>query len=359
MSNTLIKRGSLPGKHGLVFYLMSVFIAFLMATIIGEFALRIIGKTPGYIASYGLRPVDRIIVDEPQQFVADGEGVFKANLNYKWPDDIKINSEGFRSIEFKPNDNEQKKILFLGDSFTWGNGAEPITESFVDIISRHGYVTLNTGIPGTGPVQYAFLAEKYVPLLKPDIVIIMFCMRNDFDLPYPMLPYKNLWHITNAGWLYARDDNGNYISAHDAYEQHYARIYGEKNKLQKYFFKSVIGTYGYVMFLKVMHKLTAESNQEDMGNNYDFVRNALWRIKTVAEKNGAKMMLYIIPVKPELIRDNRFSIESNYHVLKDFNPFIPDMISKDDYIPNGHFNNSGNRKYAEFILKGINMKGNN
>ena len=125
----------------------------------------------------------------------------------------------------------------------------------------------------------------------------------------------------------------------------YDKIYGEKNILHKQLLKSVIGTYSF----KVIHDLTDDSHQQDIENNHDAVKSALWRIKTVAEKNGAEIMLCIIPVKPELISDNSFSIESNYHVIEDFNPFIPDVISKDDFMPNGHFNYYGNRKYAELI----------
>jgi len=359
MSNALNSRGDQPGKHEVIFKLTLVLIAFLLTTIVSEFALRIGGMKPGYIHRYGLIPVDQVKVSESPGFIADEEGVFKANLNYKWSKEFKINSDGFRSMEFKYYKTKQKKILFLGDSFTWGDSANPITESFVDIVSRNGYVTFNTGIPGTGPRQYAFLAEKYVPLLKPVIVIIVFTMRNDFDYSlHPMLPYKNLWHITNAGWLYARDGNGNYISAQDAYKQHYAKIYGEKNKFQLFFYKSVIGTYVYVMIAKIKYKLLGDSYQEDIKYNRNFAKGALERIKAVAGRNGAEFKLYIIPVKPKLIKNRRFSVESHYHFFEDFSPFIPDFLTKEDYHRNGHFNNSGHQKYAEFIIKGIKSKTN-
>ena len=49
----------------------------------------------------------------------------------------------------------------------------------MDIVSRQGYLTFNTGIPGTAPNQYAYLAEKYIPLLDPDIVAVMFFWGNE------------------------------------------------------------------------------------------------------------------------------------------------------------------------------------
>lgn len=125
-----------------------------------------------------------------------------------------------------------------------------------------------------------------------------------------------------------------------------------------FFYKSVIGTYVYVMISKVKYKLLGDSNQGDIKYNRDFVKGALGRIKAVAGRNGAEFKLYIIPVKPKLIKNRRFSVDSNYHVFEDFSPFIPDFLTKDDYHRNGHFNNSGHQKYAEFIIKGIKSKAN-
>ncbi len=356
MPDVLNKIGINSRKPWLIFNLLLALLAVSLAIIVSEITLRVLGKTPGYIAAYGLIPVDQIKVLEPPQFVTDEEGVFKANLNYKWAEDIHINSNGFRSRELKPVTTTQKKILFIGDSFTWGSGADPITNSFVDIISRHGYVTFNTGIPGTGPVQYAFLAEKYGPILKPNIIIVIFCMRNDFDSPYPMLPNNNLWHITNAGWLFARDKNGNYLTAQDAYKQYYAKIHGEQNPLQQFLYKSVLGTYFYTMISKIKYKLIGNSNDDRIEYNKNVVRKALQCIKVVADKNKAQLKLFIVPVKPQLIDNYRFSIDSDYHIFKDFRPLIPDFLNEYDYQPDGHFNNSGNRKYAEFILKEIKSK---
>ncbi len=343
-------------KHEIVFKSIAILIAILSATFISEYALRVGGKAPGYIPAYGLIPVEHLKVRKPIEFIADKEGVFKANLNKEWPEEFLINSDGFRSIEFKNYKTDKKKILFLGDSYTWGSGASPITESFVDIVSRSGYVVFNTGIPGTGPIQYEYLAEKYVPFLKPDIIIIMFCMRNDFDFPHPLLPYKNLWHVTNAGWLYARDDDGNYLSPEDAYYLHNAKIYGEKTKFQQSFNKTVIGTYFYTALSKLRDRISGGSHQDEMKHNQDVARQALQRIQELAHANKAEFSLFIIPVKPQLINNERFSIKRNYHVFKNLSPFVPDFLTKEDYREDGHFNNSGNQKYAEFILERINSK---
>lgn len=90
-----------------------------------------------------------------------------------------INSDGFRSITFKNYNTAKTKVLLLGDSFTWGNAASNLTSSFADLLAAKGYVVFNTGISGADPAQYQAIARQYIPLLKPDIIIVNFFMGND------------------------------------------------------------------------------------------------------------------------------------------------------------------------------------
>ncbi len=377
-----------PRLSNLILFLASAFFTLFVA----ELSLRLIGKIPGYVPRYSNRAFKCVSqLEIRQSFLTDDEGVFKANPNYEWSEEYQINLDGFRGIEFKPYDTAGTKILFLGDSLTWGASAKPITNCFVDKVTRRGYLTFNTGIPGTCSSQYAYLAEKYVPLLKPDIIIVMFYMGNDLKPPDPMLPYKNLYHITNAGWLYAFDQKGNYMSPQDAYDYYFAKYnaayraaYAEdsrrtmKTTIRRIFVKSVIGTYFWVWLSRVKWQLINSLNQRftDSKSNKDYthdfpkknnnhlgrdvtevqksVRRSLARIRTVSENNGARFMLFLIPAHPGLINENN-SIENNLHIFEDFTPFIPDFLNRHDYenLPNDHLNNSGHRKYAEFILRSL------
>jgi hypothetical protein len=104
-----------------------------------------------------------------------------------------------------------------------------ITNSFVDIVERNGFITYNKGIGGTDPAQYAFLAEKYIPVLKTDIVAVMFYMGNDLlEVCRPMIAYKNLHYVTNAGWIlgYNEDYSRYFDTAHEAYSYY---VLGERN----------------------------------------------------------------------------------------------------------------------------------
>jgi hypothetical protein len=216
-------------------------------------------------------------------------------------------------------------------------------------------------------------------------------MGNDLKPPDPMLPYKNLYHITNAGWLYAFDENGNYMVPQDAYNLYFKKYnaayragYAKnthktlKTTIRQIFVKSVIGTYFWVWLSRVKWQLLnfinqsltnpppsdndpnnpTKENNNDLGKYSNDVQNStkrsLARIKTISEKTGGRFMLFLIPAHPGLRNENN-SIQDNLHIFKDFAPFIPGSLNGQDYrnLPNDHLNNSGHRKYAEFILRSV------
>lgn len=219
----------------------------------------------------------------------------------------------------------------------------------------------------------------------------MFYMGNDLIPPRPMVPYKNLYHITNAGWLYAFDQEGNYMSSQDSYDYCVARYNAAycaayvkdsrktlKRTIRQIFMKSVIGTYSWVWLSRAKGQLIYFFNQglanpfasdndshdpvgenhnhfvEDKNDVKDCTRRSLARIKGISEKHGARFLLFLIPAHPGLRNENN-SIENNLHIFEDFTPFIPDFQNEHDYrnLPNDHLNNSGHRKYAEFILRSL------
>lgn len=95
--------------------------------------------------------------------------------------------------------------------------AKPYYNSFTDILLARGYLVYSAGIPGTDPAQYAAIAKKYVPILKPDMIIVCFYPGNDL-LPFPRepLPLRPHEHMTNAGFFESAPE-GKYLDAHEAY----------------------------------------------------------------------------------------------------------------------------------------------
>ena len=147
------------------------------------------------------------------KFYTDIDGIFKANPEFFSHSKNKlINHDGFRGNPFEYVDTPRAKILLIGDSFTWGCTARPFTNCFADILQKSGYYVYNGGIPGVDPQQYALIAKKYTPILKPDVVAVCLYLGNDVSSsPLLMQPNKNLYYLTNFGNLLGYDDNGNFF----------------------------------------------------------------------------------------------------------------------------------------------------
>jgi len=111
-------QGNWVYQHPYLSNLIVLVVAALFTFSVGEIALRLLGKIPGYVPRYSTQAftwVDKLEVQ--QRFFTDGEGVFRANPNSGWSEEYRINSDGFRSREFKQYEAKRSKILFVGDSF--------------------------------------------------------------------------------------------------------------------------------------------------------------------------------------------------------------------------------------------------
>lgn len=87
------------------------------------------------------------------------------------------NSLGFRDREFDLNKRAKLRVIAIGDSFTFGWGVN-IEQSWPKVLESNlrsqGYDVeiANLGEPGASPFHYAGMAERAVPLFKPDLIIV-------------------------------------------------------------------------------------------------------------------------------------------------------------------------------------------
>ncbi len=340
--------------------------------IILEIVLRLVGmeslhglekKKPNWEQRY--LPTCKKILKTPvvfyNQFYTDREGFFKANpqtfaglySRARGGASISINKDGFRGNEFKYLETSKPKILLIGDSFTWGAAAQPITNSYADLLQNTGYYVYNGGIPGTDLQQYAMVAEKYTPLLKPDVVAVCVYMGNDVSTrPQLVKPGKNLHYDTSVGFLLGYDDNGNFFkNAGEAFLYLKKRKCGYCSSLWDYFlFKTVIGKGVYALFNK------------GPGLKYDkdrkWITAALEKIQEVCRKNNSEFIIFLVPFKNQDTAKAK-SIERNLPLFEGFCYYYPKNLEKSDYQPppDKHFNNKGHRKFADFIIGILKQKG--
>ncbi len=92
---------------------------------------------------------------------------------------VRNNSLGFRDRE---HDSKTKtRIAVLGDSFVWGMHVQA-EERFTDRLQAMlpDCDVVNLGVSGYGTDQELLLSKRYFSRLAPDLVLLMFCVANDF-----------------------------------------------------------------------------------------------------------------------------------------------------------------------------------
>ena len=96
----------------------------------------------------------------------------------------RINNLGFRDRDFAVRRSGAKRVLAIGDSFTygWGVGGEESWPKVMERELRQGGLDIevaNLGMPGAGPREYAALAERAIPLLRPDLIVVAMLQADD------------------------------------------------------------------------------------------------------------------------------------------------------------------------------------
>lgn len=95
-----------------------------------------------------------------------------------------INKLGLREREIQPKKPGVFRICAIGDSYTYGWGVEAEQtwlRKLEEKLTADGLTveTINLGKPGSGPPFYSELAQKALPVLEPDLVIVAILMGND------------------------------------------------------------------------------------------------------------------------------------------------------------------------------------
>jgi len=117
----------------------------------------------------------------------------KPNLNYmhetsEYRVTIKTDSIGCRLSESPQIENYASKIMFIGDSFTFGQGVEG-SDTFPALLEkminkkehRCKVKVLNCSAPGWCTYQELAFLDEFGFDLKPDLIALVIFMRNDFE----------------------------------------------------------------------------------------------------------------------------------------------------------------------------------
>ena len=104
---------------------------------------------------------------------------------------IRVNSLGYRQDEFDPHKSTQRRILMIGDSFTFGYGVEE-SDSYPRVLEREltqtgsGNVSapievINAGVPTWWTDAYYLYLKERGLALEPDLILLGLFTGNDID----------------------------------------------------------------------------------------------------------------------------------------------------------------------------------
>lgn len=326
------------------------------SVIVIEIVLRQVGYRPGDLKPNWLNfhPVDSLYVIH--DYYTNSKGILVADSNFWAERNVHINEGGFRSPDFSKIDSSKKKILFIGDSFTWGMTAEPVVGNcFVDLIrSETNFEVINLGIPAADPMQYEALAKEYIPKLNPDLVVVVFFMGNDLmKQERTIIPNEPFYYYTNAGALLADIDGIHFKTAQAAYnyfvnDKYY--LHQPKNIFETLVAKSSLLSRLYSVRFRIAEKIEYEKLVKDSG----ITRKHLTSIKSIAAQNKTLIKFLLIPEIKEadmLVDDYKkkyAALLQDSALNKDW--LFPQNVKLNfnDY-PDAHLNNNGHRFYADYL----------
>lgn len=335
------------------------FSALFLLALLGllEAGVRWWGYAPGDVSPNwaNFKQVDSLVVYE--DFVVDSNGILIANAARHEVYGVKVNSEGFHSPEFTEVDTARPTVMLIGDSFTWGMSASSPDSSFAERLRKQsGWNVHNLGIPAADPVQYALIAERFIPRLRPDVVILCFFMGNDMMMQdrRPM-PLREFYYFTNAGALWTEWDGRHFPDAPSAYRYFLTEKYflsGERNPVEWVISRSALLSRLYSVRFRLVEKLRWERQINDMSLTCSYLLKA----RQQALEHGADFRIVVIPELKEADMTPDDYRERYASLFRD--ALLSEHLSrpetrKDLYrpYPDAHLNDRGHAVYAEFLLR--------
>ncbi len=140
---------------------------------------------------------------------------------------VEHDASGFRKPEPLPPAAPARRILVLGDSFTWGSGVAQ-GESFTDQLQRSlapSIAVANRGINGIGTAQQYLLLERELAAQHYDLVLLQFT-PNDVDDNVDKKSGRRPWFVVEEGQLVARNPHPRpLMSASKRFFREQSRLY--------------------------------------------------------------------------------------------------------------------------------------
>jgi lysophospholipase L1-like esterase len=210
---------------------------------------------------------------------------------------VNSNSLGFPAPEY-PHERDPRslRLLATGDAFTSAEGVDTeqswprLLEALLARARPDRKVeVLNFAITGYGPNQYLSVVEKFVPIYRPDLVLVEIYINDFTDVLDTELKFANeigFQFPSPEGWRsYARLENfRGWLELH-VMERVKGRILNRPDRLGM--------DLGGFEFLQ-------QGDHERWTRGRDLLEDRVRRIRAAADRAGAKLLLILVPAGPQV-----------------------------------------------------------
>ncbi len=371
-------------------------VSVVFTLVLAEAGLRIIGYNPGQFSySQWAHPVDSVY--ELKGFITDSNGITKVDtasvstirnlpistleesmdslekyfspellrlLADHWSDTASwqendvlqaypkyvrntINNDGFYSIPFSHQDSARKKVLLLGDSFTWGHSTSHKSLSFANWLLQYGFDVYNSGISGTGVQQYELVLKNYFEQVKPDVAVLNFFIGNDVSYFHRKTgPDRPVLYHTNAGNIMSIHNGIEMENMKTAYDNVMKNMRIPQTDLTgQIMSKTVISTY---LWRSLVNKGLI-GHQFFIGKNFPqkpVTGVVLNRIQAFCDSVNTPLLISVIP---ELVDDQLKGASAFPTVFEGLDHYQAKLTPAHYKRSDGHFNDEGHEVYAMYL----------
>lgn len=312
-----------------------------------------------------------------QNMVGQSDSITFSKAGAGWYyDRLKIvNEQGYhdkRNFTETAAKNDSVKILFAGDSFTWGASAD-VDSSYVEIFKEDlnksiPNIVWNTGIPGTGTNHALFVTKKFLPVQKSNFVVLGFYIGNDFI--DNLIPFDRLLFTTKSSCYNLYDYDKNFqpfkISKRDAYKKATGSYpINELNPIQKILTHSRLITFIGDSKDKLLDRISGHK-QKTIEQEYKLTKEYLKQLNDYVKENNAELIVLPIPS----MGDIKSKGDQYLNAIKIFNELsikyfeCINLFTEKNYFHPGssdlHWNNSGHiltgHALSKYLLNNISQR---
>ena len=257
-----------------------------------------------------------------------------------------VNPQGFREErDFDRIDTQADKtrIMMLGDSFIYGNGAWPSITTLLEKKFHNQYEVFNLAVPGWGIDQMYLAYVKYRDQLRPDLVILAFI---DDDVARVLEAFRRYEGLSKPSF---EVQNGDLIvrASGNPLEVSVNRLLGKSvlisKIMQEFYLLAVAKPLVETIFSKMVRDTQLRNEKfialriptpRYLGGKEEnaFVRKIMWRLRSFQTISQTLHLQYLEPL--EAMTNS------------------PDWV-QNLYLKDRHLSEAGNRRLVEYLYKEI------